>query len=65
MHHRRGRVGRAVTLDRAALIALIGGQESVASLAADGRCAGEGVGDLDAFVALLDRFDFWFNIVEP
>jgi len=65
MHHHRGREGRAVTLDRAALIALIGGQESVASLAADGRCAGEGVGDLDAFVALLDRFDFWFNIVEP
>ena len=63
LHHRPG-ADPTVTLPRAALIALVGGETTVAALAAAGTVTGDAA-PLAALLGVLDRFDFWFNLVEP
>jgi alkyl sulfatase BDS1-like metallo-beta-lactamase superfamily hydrolase len=55
-----------VTLTRAALDAIVLGQATVESLAADGAVtiAGDAAAFVD-IVELLDTFEFWFDIVTP
>ena len=38
---------------------------ALADLVAAGAIGGEGVDALATLAGLLDRFDFWFNIIEP
>jgi alkyl sulfatase BDS1-like metallo-beta-lactamase superfamily hydrolase len=55
-----------ITLTRATLTDLVIGQTSVVSaLEAGTLTAPDGTGPLEAVLALLDRFDFWFEIVAP
>jgi alkyl sulfatase BDS1-like metallo-beta-lactamase superfamily hydrolase len=58
LHHRVSTAEPDVTLSRATLVAMVGG-EAVAT-PPDGNRAG-----LDQLLGVLDRFDFWFNIIEP
>ena len=58
LHHRPTRGMVDVELTRTALVALVGGDEAAEPPAGD-RSA------LDQLLAVLDRFDFWFNIIEP
>ena len=57
LHHRPA-TGPTVTLSRATLVALVGGEKTEAEIAGDAA-------PLAALLATLDRFDFWFNIIEP
>lgn len=60
LHHRPTTDDPLLSLSRATLVALVGGERVVAEAAI--------VGDpvpLAALLATLDRFDFWFNIIEP
>ena len=57
LHHRPA-TEPTVTVSRATLVALVGGEKSEAEIAGD-------TAPLAALLATLDRFDFWFNIVEP
>lgn len=58
LHHRPSAAEPDVTLTRATLVALIGGEPVTAP--PEGDRAG-----LDQLLGVLDRFDFWFNIIEP
>jgi len=56
----------SLTLPRAGLDAIVLGETTLAELGESGEASIEG--DLDAFVdflALLDSFEFWFNLVTP
>ncbi len=56
----------AVTLDRAVLDDINLGQTSFDQAVADGKAKITGnSAKFDEFVTLLDRFEFWFNIVTP
>ena len=59
LHHRPA-AGPTVTLSRATLVALVGGETALADADVTGDPA-----PLAALLATLDRFDFWFPIVEP
>ncbi|HEY5071195.1 MAG TPA: alkyl sulfatase dimerization domain-containing protein [Caulobacteraceae bacterium] len=68
LNHRRGvSEGAAkVRLTRATLIALVFGETSLQPALADGSVSIEGEGGAFAdFLCLLDRFDFWFEIIAP
>jgi len=54
-----------VTLTRPVLIALVIGETTLEQALADGSASGEGAGALGELLPLLDRFDFWFEIVAP
>ena len=60
LHHRVTDAVLTVRLTRATLVALVGGEMTLADAAAAGDTA-----PLAALLATLDRFDFWFNLVEP
>lgn len=65
LHHRAGEAGPRVSLSRATLVALLTGEKTAEAAVAEGVLAGEGSGELAKLLALLDRFDFWFEIVAP
>jgi alkyl sulfatase BDS1-like metallo-beta-lactamase superfamily hydrolase len=65
LHHREGEGGPAVTLTRPVLIGLVIGETTLEAAQADGKVAGEGCAELGRLLPLLDRFDFWFEIVAP
>jgi alkyl sulfatase BDS1-like metallo-beta-lactamase superfamily hydrolase len=65
LHHKTGEDGPAVTLTRPVLIALVIGETTLEQALADGAVTGEGAAALGQLLPLLDRFDFWFEIVAP
>ncbi|MGH6958240.1 MAG: alkyl/aryl-sulfatase [Caulobacteraceae bacterium] len=69
MRHRQDReaAGAPVaSLSRATLVELVTGARMVEDALADGSLALQGdAGPLEQFLSWLDRFDFWFGIVEP
>jgi linear primary-alkylsulfatase len=69
LNHRRGSAADAevtVAIDRSDLDDLILGTAPLAEQVADGRATVEGDAQvLHDFVALLDDFDFWFDIATP
>ncbi|HVY88072.1 MAG TPA: alkyl sulfatase dimerization domain-containing protein [Hyphomonadaceae bacterium] len=60
LHHRRRDARPDATLDRLTLAKLVTGELSPADAAIDGDRSG-----LATLITLLDRFDFWFEIVAP
>ncbi len=60
-----GEGGPEVALTRAALIGLVIGETTLEAALAAGAVAGDGAGVLGELLPLLDRFDFWFEIVAP
>ncbi|MBS0362450.1 MAG: MBL fold metallo-hydrolase [Proteobacteria bacterium] len=69
LHHRALAKGEAagpvVSLTRPALIGLVIGETTLEAAQSDGKVAGEGAVELGRLLPLLDRFDFWFEIVAP
>jgi alkyl sulfatase BDS1-like metallo-beta-lactamase superfamily hydrolase len=65
LHHKAGQGGPEVALTRPALIALVIGETTLEKAMADGVVSGPGAAVLGELLALLDRFDFWFEIVAP
>jgi alkyl sulfatase BDS1-like metallo-beta-lactamase superfamily hydrolase len=65
LHHRVGQAGPEARLSRALLVSLLSGEATIEAAQADGSLAGDGAGELASLLALLDRFDFWFEIVAP
>ncbi len=66
LRHKAGGAGGAeVRLARKTLIDLVVGEASLADSLADGRVTGDGADGLAELLPLLDRFDFWFEIVAP
>ena len=65
LHHKAGEDGPVVTLTRPVLIALVIGESTLDAAISDGRVSGEGAAGLGRLLPLLDRFDFWFEIVAP
>ncbi len=68
LHHRAGATAGAptVNLTRGVLTDLVIGQTTIeAAMAAGSLTATEGAGTLETLLGLLDRFDFWFEIVTP
>jgi alkyl sulfatase BDS1-like metallo-beta-lactamase superfamily hydrolase len=65
LHHRDGEGGPVATLTRPVLIGLVIGETTLEKALADGTVSGEGAGELGRLLPLLDRFDFWFEIVAP
>ena len=59
LHHRRADGPPDISLTRTTLVQLALGQTSLAEAGLDDA------GPLATFLGLLDRFDFWFNIVTP
>jgi alkyl sulfatase BDS1-like metallo-beta-lactamase superfamily hydrolase len=54
----------AVSLDRPTLVALVTGAKTVEAALAEGTLVGDGA-TLGALLSWLDRFDFWFELIEP
>ena len=55
-----------ITLTRSALDQILISESSIDQKAVSGELGAEGSREkLDQFFALLDRFEFWFNIVTP
>ena len=55
-----------VTLTRAALVELVTGAKTIEAALAEGALAIAGeAAQFSDFLAWLDRFDFWFEIIEP
>jgi alkyl sulfatase BDS1-like metallo-beta-lactamase superfamily hydrolase len=65
LRHRPGARGPEARLTRNTLVDLVIGQAELETAAQEGRVAGPGVGELARMLPLLDRFDFWFEIVLP
>lgn len=65
LHHKPGEGGPQVALTRPALIALVIGETTLERALAEGMVTGEGAPELGELLPLLDRFDFWFEIVAP
>jgi alkyl sulfatase BDS1-like metallo-beta-lactamase superfamily hydrolase len=65
LHHRAGEGGPEAALTRAVLIGLVIGETTLEKALAGGAVAGEGTEALGQLLPLLDRFDFWFEIVAP
>lgn len=65
LHHRRGAGGPMARLTRADLIELVTGSLGLDAALKARRLAGAGTAALGDLLALLDRFDFWFEIVTP
>ena len=55
-----------VTLTRAVLVELVTGAKTLEATQGEGALAIEGeAAKFAEFLAWLDRFDFWFEIIEP
>src|SRR5579859_275436 len=65
LHHVPGQGGPQVALSRQVLIDLVIGEISLETAIADASVWGEGVAELNRLLPLLDRFEFWFEIVAP
>ena len=65
LHHRTGVGGPVARLTRGDLVDLVTGALTLEDAATHRGLDGEGVPALGALIALLDRFDFWFEIVTP
>ncbi|MFI4950638.1 MAG: alkyl sulfatase dimerization domain-containing protein, partial [Caulobacterales bacterium] len=65
LHHRAGKGGPRVTLTRPVLIGLVIGETTLENALDEGLVTGEGAAALGELLPLLDRFDFWFEIVTP
>jgi len=69
LHHQaisgEGKGGPVATLTRPVLIALVIGETTLEAALAEGKVAGDGAVELERLLPLLDRFDFWFEIVAP
>jgi alkyl sulfatase BDS1-like metallo-beta-lactamase superfamily hydrolase len=65
LHHKPGAKGPVASLTRSDLVELVTGSLSLEVARGEGRLAGDGAGPLGELLALLDRFDFWFEIVTP
>ncbi|THD71526.1 alkyl sulfatase dimerization domain-containing protein [Phenylobacterium sp.] len=65
LHHEAGEGGPGVSLTRPVLIALVIGETTLEAALADGKVSGDGATVLGQLLPLLDRFDFWFEIVAP
>ena len=69
LRHHQGRASPGaptVTLSRPTLVQLVTGAKTVEAALADGSLAIEGDAEvLPTFLGWLDRFDFWFEIIEP
>lgn len=61
LHHHGGEAGPLVELSRGDLVDLVTGAQTVESAGIHGA----GAGELARLVALLDRFDLWFEISAP
>jgi alkyl sulfatase BDS1-like metallo-beta-lactamase superfamily hydrolase len=65
LRHWAGEDGPLARLSRAALVALLTGETSLEAAKAEGAVAGPGTAALGELLPLLDRFDFWFELVAP
>jgi alkyl sulfatase BDS1-like metallo-beta-lactamase superfamily hydrolase len=65
LRHKAGAGGPEVRLTRKTLVDLVVGEAAFDACAAKGLVEGEGAGELERLLPLLDRFDFWFEIVTP
>lgn len=65
LHHKAGEGGPAVTLTRPVLIGLVIGETTLEAALEAGTVSGPGAVALGQLLPLLDRFDFWFEIVAP
>lgn len=65
LHSASGENYPKIEIDRHTLIDLVTGRATVSTARAERRLAGEGLSELERLLPLLDRFDFWFNIVTP
>jgi alkyl sulfatase BDS1-like metallo-beta-lactamase superfamily hydrolase len=65
LHHAPGDGGPEAKLTRATLIGLLIGETTLEAAKAAGTVSGPGVAQLDELLPLLDRFDFWFEIIAP
>lgn len=65
LHHKPGEAGPEARLTRAVLVSLLTGETTLEAAKADGALSGDGADALGELLALLDRFDFWFEIVAP
>jgi alkyl sulfatase BDS1-like metallo-beta-lactamase superfamily hydrolase len=65
LRHRPGAGGAEARLTRNTLVDLVIGQAELETAAQEGRVRGPGLGELARLLPLLDRFDFWFEIVLP
>ncbi|WP_375268568.1 alkyl/aryl-sulfatase [Phenylobacterium sp.] len=68
LHHGRDRIApgaTAVTLTRAALVGLVLGETELDAAIEQGAVTTADPTPLRTLLALLDRFDFWFEIVMP
>jgi alkyl sulfatase BDS1-like metallo-beta-lactamase superfamily hydrolase len=65
LHHTAGEGGPEAALTRPVLIALVIGETTLETALVEGAVTGEGAAALAELLPLLDRFDFWFEIVAP
>ena len=65
LHHAPGEGGPEVALSRQVLIDLVIGEISLETAIANSSVSGHGVAGLGQLLPLLDRFEFWFEIVAP
>ncbi|MBV8682529.1 MAG: MBL fold metallo-hydrolase [Caulobacteraceae bacterium] len=65
LRHKPGAGGLEVRLTRDLLVDLVIGQTELQAAEAEGRADGAGLRELARLLPLLDRFDFWFEIVLP
>jgi alkyl sulfatase BDS1-like metallo-beta-lactamase superfamily hydrolase len=69
LRHREGRIApgdTVVTLTRELLVQLIAGAKTIDAALATGELAVNGdAAPLETLLGWLDRFDFWFEIIEP
>ena len=65
LHHRPGAGAPKVALTCGDLVDLVTGAVTLETAVAEGRVSGAGTPNLRELIDLLDRFDFWFNIVMP
>jgi len=69
MRHHAGRMASGapmVTLARAVLVQLISGEKTLSAALEEGTVSIDGdPTSFDALLSWLDRFDFWFEIIEP
>ncbi|HEY1927587.1 MAG TPA: alkyl sulfatase dimerization domain-containing protein [Caulobacteraceae bacterium] len=65
LRHKPGAGGPEVRLTRNLLVDLVIGQAQLATAEGEGLLRGPGLAELGRLLPLLDRFDFWFEIVLP
>jgi len=68
LHHRAGKIATGaapVRLTRATLVQLVLRETTVDAAVEAGAIQAKGVTDFSDFIALLDQFDFWFEIIAP